>query len=97
MRPPSARNSGLDRISWCTPDRLADSTRRMVSAVFTGTVLFSTMILRLVATLAIRRAHSSMLRTLEAEPAKGGMGRWCAAELAVLMTMSPGRCGQASG
>lgn len=61
MAVPSAKNSGLDRISKATPSalQLRLSTLAMASAVLTGTVDFSTTILLDVATLAIRRAAPS--------------------------------------
>jgi hypothetical protein len=64
---PSARNSGLDTIWNDAPPRCECSTRRSVSAVFTGTVDFSTMIrLPLVHTRPIMRAASSMFFTSDA-------------------------------
>lgn len=68
---PSARNSGLLRISNSTPGavQLRRSTFSMASAVLTGTVLFSTMILLLVLTLAIMRAAPSQYVRSAALPA----------------------------
>lgn len=60
MAVPSARNSGLERISNRRPGcELASRMMRMLSAVRHGTVDFSTTILEEVATAAILRVHSS--------------------------------------
>jgi len=54
MAVPSAKNSGLERMSKRTPGlEFASRIVRMDSAVRQGTVDFSTTILELVATLAI--------------------------------------------
>mmetsp|Transcript_2147 Transcript_2147/g.3966 ORF Transcript_2147/g.3966 Transcript_2147/m.3966 type:complete len:302 (-) Transcript_2147:241-1146(-) len=66
---PSAKNSGLLRIWKLSPRELACSTRRMVLAVCTGTVDFSTTILSDCATSAILRAHSSQFLMFAARPA----------------------------
>ena len=66
---PSARNSGLDRTWKEQLDRLLSRMVRMVSAVLTGSVDFSTTILLVVATSAIFRAHNSMYFKSEAFPA----------------------------
>ena len=57
---PSAKNSGLERISNLHPGReLASRMVRIDCAVRHGTVDFSTTILEDVATVAIRRVHDS--------------------------------------
>ena len=57
---PSERNSGFERIWNSVPGRLfASRIARIEAAVRQGTVDFSTMILELVATLAIRRVDAS--------------------------------------
>mmetsp|Transcript_23008 Transcript_23008/g.57773 ORF Transcript_23008/g.57773 Transcript_23008/m.57773 type:complete len:231 (+) Transcript_23008:756-1448(+) len=68
---PSARNSGLDRMSKVTPGwtQLRLSTFSMACAVFTGTVDFSTTILLLVDTAAIMRAALSQYVRSAAKPA----------------------------
>ena len=71
MAVPSAKNSGLDRISNLTLDsvQLRVSTFSMASAVFTGTVDFSTTILSVVDTRAIMRAAPSQYVRSAALPA----------------------------
>lgn len=60
MAVPSARNSGLERMSKRTPGReLLSRIVRIDAAVRHGTVDFSTMILLLVATAAMRRVEDS--------------------------------------
>lgn len=60
MAVPSARNSGLERMSNLSPGReLASRMVRMELAVRQGTVDFSTTILEEVATAAMRRVQSS--------------------------------------
>ena len=68
---PSARNSGLLRISNLTAgsEQLRASTLEIASAVLTGTVLFSTTILDDVDTLAIMRAAPSQYVRSAARPA----------------------------
>lgn len=61
MAVPSAKNSGLERMSKRSPGReLASRMIRIDWAVRHGTVDFSTTILEEVATDAIRRVQSSM-------------------------------------
>ena len=60
---PSARNSGLDRISNLMPRSLAFSTRLILWAVRTGRVDFSMTILGPSATLEMLRAASSLTRS----------------------------------
>mmetsp|Transcript_23465 Transcript_23465/g.64691 ORF Transcript_23465/g.64691 Transcript_23465/m.64691 type:complete len:230 (+) Transcript_23465:1092-1781(+) len=71
MAVPSARNSGLDRISKLTDgsEQLRLRTLPMASAVFTGTVDFSTTILLEVDTEAMRRAAPSQYVKSAAFPA----------------------------
>mmetsp|Transcript_48281 Transcript_48281/g.121915 ORF Transcript_48281/g.121915 Transcript_48281/m.121915 type:complete len:236 (+) Transcript_48281:772-1479(+) len=71
MAVPSARNSGLERISNLTllSEQLRSSTLPMASAVRTGTVDFSTMILLLAETRAIMRAALSQYVRSAARPA----------------------------
>ena len=61
MAVPSARNSGLDRMLNCTAAslQLRLSTFSIASAVRTGTVDFSTMILSVLETAAMVRAAAS--------------------------------------
>ena len=61
MAVPSARNSGLDRMSNCTvgSEQLRRRTFSIASAVLTGTVDFSTMILFVLETAAMVRAAAS--------------------------------------
>ena len=68
---PSARNSGLDRMSKRTPGwlLLRVSTFSMASAVRTGTVDFSTTILEVFETAAIMRAAPSQYVRSAALPA----------------------------
>mmetsp|Transcript_55 Transcript_55/g.202 ORF Transcript_55/g.202 Transcript_55/m.202 type:complete len:230 (-) Transcript_55:325-1014(-) len=68
---PSAKNSGLERMSNCTlsSSQFRLSTFSMASAVFTGTVDFSTMILLDVDTDAIMRAAPSQYVRSAALPA----------------------------
>mmetsp|Transcript_5581 Transcript_5581/g.16838 ORF Transcript_5581/g.16838 Transcript_5581/m.16838 type:complete len:232 (-) Transcript_5581:180-875(-) len=66
---PSARNSGLDKIWKSIPGaELAERMALRTSAVPDGTVDFSMMILFVLDTSAIFRAHSSMYLTSAAEP-----------------------------
>ena len=60
---PSRENSGLERTTQSCPPELAESTRAIASAVLTGTVERSTMILGLGHVLAIRRAIFSQCMT----------------------------------
>ena len=60
MAEPSAKNSGLDRISNFTPLPVFSKMFLIAWAVRTGRVDFSTTILSLVATLAMVRADISM-------------------------------------
>ena len=60
MAVPSARNSGLESTWKLVVVQLAAMTLAMASAVFTGTVDFSTMILLPSETSAMRRAADSM-------------------------------------
>jgi hypothetical protein len=68
MAVPSAKNSGLLR-TWNLCAEADARTRLILSAVRTGTVLFSTTILSFSATSAILRAQSSQFLIFAARPA----------------------------
>ena len=59
MAVPSAKNSGLERISKCTPLDFSNKISLIFSAVRTGKVDFSTTILSVLDTLAIFFAQAS--------------------------------------